>query len=455
MAFFRNLRARMRRRKRIRAAMIGTNPLRQFVYLDEVSVYSLLASREGALPAEYTATETTSATGGSSSSIGLSQTNVSAKTESTRTQSFQVLRKSSVQAAFKDLREIENEKLSIAPAEQDSSTPRVARWSDIEKGAGSPQFDGLIIDPDQLKRGDLIEMEVELQAAPLYRFGSIVSAFQGLFEGGRKFFDASIYSNFDQTKFMGDMLTKLMVGLIPVECRAADYKVTEVNGKKQIIHRSLLDQVDPASLPQCEDLYVTGVAEEASFWKDIRGVLFSGATYYVMCRLNHGGLRSSWNSVKLVDVLRDMVPDMDERIAELEMIPRKAPAATIPASSESARLLDAAVTFGESLAANYGISIPHEELADEFRDVLKVDPDFTDVDVRREFFDALKEIIQARLPEVPSAELIASLRESAVLHAGFDLDGTVVVGHQPQAASSPIISSPRSIIDTEIIAIYW
>lgn len=455
MAFFRNLRARIRRRKRIKAAMTGTNPLRQFVYLDEVSVYSLLASREGALAAEYTATETASATGGSSGSIGLDKTSISAKTESTRTQSLQVLRKSSVQAAFKDLREIENEKLSISPSDRNSTAPRVSDWSDIEKGAGSPQFDGWIIDPDRLNRGDLIEVQVVLQAAPLYRFGSMASAFQGIFEGGREFFDPSIYANLGQAKFMGEILTKLMVGLIPVECRATDYKTAKIKGKKQIIHRDLLGQLDSALLPRCEDLYVTGVAEEASFWKDVRGILFSSATYYVMCRLNHSGLRSSWNSVKLVDVLRDVVPDMDERIAELAMIPQRSSGNAALQSAETARTLDTAVSFGESLVAHYGIPVPREELADDFRDVLKVEPDFTDVDARRKFFDALKDIVQGRLPEIPSTDLIATLRESAMHAAGFDLDGTVIVSHQAQAASSPITSPPRSIIDTEIIAIYW
>lgn len=455
MNFFQNLRARMRRRKRIRAAMTGTNPLRQFVYLDEVSVYSLLASREGALPAEYTAVETTSATGGSSSSIGLAQTNVSAKTESTRTQSLQVLRKSSVQAAFKDLREIENDKLTIAPPDRTSSVPRVASWADIEKGAGSPPFDGLIIDPDRLKRGDLIEMEVELRAARLYRFASIVSAFQGIFEGGREFFDASIYSNVGYAKAIGDVLTKLMVGLIPIECRATDYMVAEIKGRKQIIHRSLLGQIDSVLLPQREDLYITGVAEEASFWKDVRGILFSGATYYVMCRLNHTGLRNSWNSVKLVDVLRDVVPDMGERIAQLEMLPESAPATAASALLESGRQLEAALTFGENLASSYGVSISREELLDDFSGLTRLNIDFTDVVARRQFFQAAKDIVQPRLPEVPSAELIASLREAATLSAGFDLDGASIVSVQPQAAPPQTTSPPKAIIDTEIIAIYW
>jgi hypothetical protein len=456
MKFFQNLRARMRRRRRIKAAMTTSNPLRQFVYLDEVSVYSLLASREGALASEYTATETTSATGGSSGSIGLGKTSVSAKTESSRTQSLQVLRKSSVQAAFKDLRTIENVKLAIAPTGRNSNVPRVTRWSDIEKGAGTPQFDGWIIDPERLARGELIEMKVELQAQRFYRIASIISAFEGIFEGGREFFDASMYSNAGHAKAMADILTRLMVGLIPVECRATDYRVVEVNGRKQIIHLSLLGQVDSGSIPHCEDLYVTGVAEEASFWKDVRGVLFSGATYYVMCRLNHSGLRGSWIPVKLVDVLRDVVPDMDQQVAQLEMMSGQTSGITAASAPlEGARLLEAAVIFSENLGVHYGVTIPRQELMDDFRGTLETQIDMTDVEARRRFFSSVVDIVQGRLPEIPSAELVARIREVATLSAGFDLDGTVVANNQPQAAPSQIANPSKAIIDTEIIAIYW
>jgi hypothetical protein len=456
--FIKRIRARMRRRKRIKAAMAATDPLRQFVYLDEVSVYSLLASREGALPAEYTQTETMSATDGFNSSlsgtIGLAKTGVSSKSESTRSQSFQVLRKSSVQAAFKDLRYIESNKLALAPIDHKQDVPRIDNWSDLEKAVGSAQFDGWIIDPDRLARGDLIEIKVELQAERFYRIASIVSAMQGILEGGREFFDVSAYSNAGYAKAMGDILTRLMVGLIPVECRATDYKVAEVNGRKQIIHVDLLNQVDATSLRHCEDLFVTGVAEEASFWKDVRGVLFSGATYYVMCRLNHAGMRNSWTPVKLVDVLRDVSPDIEHQLAQLKMIPDQAvnPA---PVQGESSRLLEAAVLFGEKLAANYAISIPRDELLLNYDGILQRVIDPTDVEARRQFFDAVKDVVQKWLPEVPSAELVASIREAAIRDSGFELDGTVTDNSSSLPVHPQNTDTPKAIIDTEIIAIYW
>jgi hypothetical protein len=104
MKYLRSIRDRIRRLRRIRAAKADATPLREFVYLDEVSVYSLLASRQGALPSEYTHTQTRSATGGMSSSAGatggIAKVGMSAKSEFTQSESTQVLRKSSVQAAY-------------------------------------------------------------------------------------------------------------------------------------------------------------------------------------------------------------------------------------------------------------------------------------------------------------------------------------------------------------------
>lgn len=46
-----------RRRRRRAARQLEGAPLREFVYLDEVSVYSLVASRMGSVATEHTATE--------------------------------------------------------------------------------------------------------------------------------------------------------------------------------------------------------------------------------------------------------------------------------------------------------------------------------------------------------------------------------------------------------------
>ncbi|KAA0234619.1 MAG: ATP-dependent zinc metalloprotease FtsH [Acidimicrobiales bacterium] len=101
-----------RRRRREKAAKDTTDaPLRECVYLDEVSVYSLLSSRIGALVTELTETETKSLTGEAegiaSSNVGIAKGEARARTEATSTRGTQVLRKSIVQTTFKELVEYE------------------------------------------------------------------------------------------------------------------------------------------------------------------------------------------------------------------------------------------------------------------------------------------------------------------------------------------------------------
>ena len=66
------LRVWFRQWRRKRASKGQKTPLREFVYLDEVSVYSLNASRLGSIAAEFTETQTVSLRDEIGSSLGAS-----------------------------------------------------------------------------------------------------------------------------------------------------------------------------------------------------------------------------------------------------------------------------------------------------------------------------------------------------------------------------------------------
>ena len=69
---------------------------REFVYLDEVSVYSLLASHKAGVADTFTETATASLTSDLGSSIGAAGAGVSAGVGSNQSQSSQVVRKATV-----------------------------------------------------------------------------------------------------------------------------------------------------------------------------------------------------------------------------------------------------------------------------------------------------------------------------------------------------------------------
>ena len=93
----------LRQRRRKLALRKNKGSLREFIYLDEVSVYSLNASRLGAIASEFTETEKASLNVGVQNSFGAGVDIGS-----------QVVRKSIVQTTFKEFYDNETELNSFA-----------------------------------------------------------------------------------------------------------------------------------------------------------------------------------------------------------------------------------------------------------------------------------------------------------------------------------------------------
>lgn len=298
----------LRRRRRLRAAK-SQAPLREFVYLDDVSVYSLIASRLGPVAAEFTDTETTSlqseiaATGGTA--VPLFKAEAKSRLQSTRGRESQVLRKSIVQTTFKELYELEQSRLLLRPAEANDERPDadgiggLAAWA---AQSGSPWT----VSPERLVRGRLIELEVELAPEPIFQFSTAVSTMLDIARDAPEIAQTAGYEQLAQVESVGRILEKLLAGLIPVRGRALDYAAVELSNGHQLIHRDVL--ATAGLLATSRPVNVVGVAEEALFWKDIRRILFAGSPYRVLCRVGRGGLQPSWTPVKLTDVFRDIVP---------------------------------------------------------------------------------------------------------------------------------------------------
>jgi hypothetical protein len=170
----------LRKRGRTERDRVARTPLREFVYLDEVSVYSLIASRVGPVPEEFTATESAGVRGEFGSSVGLSagiaKTTASSRADMTRSRGSQIVSRSNVQATFKDLVEHEQEKFVMRATAAASRFPQVnttlALQAMVDEGAEHPW----ILDPASLTRGELVEAEVELEAEAGFRASATISS---------------------------------------------------------------------------------------------------------------------------------------------------------------------------------------------------------------------------------------------------------------------------------------
>ena len=297
----------------------STGLLREFVYLDEVSVYSILASRKGGIAAEFTESQTASLNSdvGGSLSVGFAATKakLDSKLQASHVQGSQVLRKAIIQTSFKELYDIERTSLALSPTDADCVST-VHAVADLEERLDRPIKDAWLVDPNTIRRGELLEVAVELEADPIFRMASIITTFRELMEDNEHLFGNEIIAQLPQMRSMAQILEGLLVGLVPIRGRLVDYKSTQIGGCDVLVHRLLLEQMPPDTRPKAYPVFVVGVTQRDLFWKDIRRVLFSQAQYTVFCRLAISGLADRWHPVKVADVLAGLSPEFDELIRE-------------------------------------------------------------------------------------------------------------------------------------------
>lgn len=310
---------RTRRRRRV-AKKHADAPLREFVYLDEVSVYSLIAARRGPLATEFTETEASSLRneiGGSlAASAGVAKSEVSSRFESTKSRGTQVVRKSIVQATFKDLFEYEREKMVIRATGPVPDPPGVTSVEALHSLVANPAPHHLIRS-SELHRGQLLELGVQLQAEPVFRASTVMSTVFEFFDDNPEMVASLDRSALGQGEMAGRILKRMLAGLVPIRGRLNNWRRIEIEGQEWLVSEQLLEQIHDASTIDPLPIDVVGVAETELFWKDLRRVLFSESAYLLMCRLGRPGLHTEWRPVKLVDVLSTVLPDMGQFVESL------------------------------------------------------------------------------------------------------------------------------------------
>ena len=253
---------------------------REFVYLDEVSVLSILASRTGRIATESTESQTSSQSNELASSLGVgfsaTKADVGTKVQSGQVEGAQVSRKAIIQSNFKELYDIEHSALALHRANADS-LPAVDSIIGVEKLLGTNEATGLLVDPGTLLRGDLLEVEVDLEADPIFRMATIIRTFVGLMEDNEELLRNAAPAQLPEIRSVARLLDNLLAGLVPIRGRLVDYLWMRIHNHEVLVHRSLLNQLPADAMHQAHPVFLVGVAQSDLFWKDIRRVLFSGA----------------------------------------------------------------------------------------------------------------------------------------------------------------------------------
>lgn len=448
-----------RRKRRIKRAARGRqSPLREFVYLDETSVCSLVAARVGSIAETLTATQSESLqseVGASIGASGVANAALDSRVTGVQARSSQILRKTIIQSTFKELHDMEKDRLVIKPT---ASSDRFKMWrevQDLTNALRSAACDTWVIDASSLQRGRLFEVEVELATEPLYHCSAMASAISGMIQDNPQLHRLLDHSGIAQMAAVNQLLERLIADLIPIRGRLLGYRSLTVDGHEWLLHEQALSSLPSGIVEQTRVVYAVGVAEQPLFWKDIRRVLFSGSRYLMLCRLAQNGVRESWTPVKLSHVLEAVAPKFGQALEEGG---RNALATMTNVSmsniTQEHRRRDALLAYAADIASQHG-RVLDDGLRAELGPVIDGHSDAANgVVASRQAFGTVTAVLTHHLGIDVSPEQAASCRASALLEAGLWLDGQQLpqTGHAAQTTER---DANERYLDSEIIAIYW
>lgn len=407
------------------ADSIEENPLREFVYLDETSVQSLLASQIGALPAEVTSMTERSleAEGSASTNIGLpgvAKSEIATTFRGSRTTGSQVLSRAVAETLFKKLYDLTHERFA---------------WRSSNPPSG----------PIHVRRGDLLEFEVNLAPDPIYGFDTTMGILGDLAEDYPSFLeDPTTAMILREAGPATKVLDRLLAGLIPLKAPVPDLRAGVVDGDMVIASPSFFGAFP--SMP----VTMVGVTEKDNYWRDVRRVLFSKTRFTVLGRVGRSDVQPTWVPVKLAEAMRDIAPEFPDAITRAGNVSYGNSVNTKQETNRDA-MEAALVSFAVELGGPAAI-----ERAGELRTLareLRVSAD--SIALQGEAFEAIVNwmIIQGVVTERPADTRAARIK--AREEAGLQATSAATALSDFVSATSDTAAEAEALVDLEIIAIYW
>lgn len=425
-------------------------PLREFIYLDEVSVYSLLASRRGAVPSEQTDSETAQLRQTVDSEIGVSAPVAKATTksqfETTSTRGTQVIRKSIIQSTFKDLVDLEQHHMKLRDGVTASRAPTLTSAEELL----SVEDGEHVLRCSSLKRGDLVELEVELTTEDVFTASQIVKSMFSFFEEMPDVFSLD-RETLEQGRMIDSVFDRLLVGLVPIRARAARYRRLSFEDDEFLVSETLIAANPLLHEFEPEPVYLVGVAERELFWRDLRRVLFSASPFFVMGRLSRTGVSSTWSPIKMANVFQGQAPEIAQQLDRLprmfldgmhEGFGRRQSATPELGPSPALR-------FAQKLAEEAGDTWTAEDSAAAGLETVDSD-EIRTLEGRRTLSGRIVAHLESRLGRELDRVAVARLR-GEVLDALGEGEGTADGSFAEQGTAE----TTRHLLETEIVAIYW
>lgn len=424
--------------------------LREFIYLDEVSLLSLLSSQKG----EVTGSKSERASEGSEASIDatagvnpgvIAKAEITSRYQTNNSSTIQTSRKATVQSRFRDLHLIDGLRI-IEPVLVDAPT------NDIESLKKTDTLSKLA-SATELQRGKLVELRVKLAADPVFHLGTMVSEFTSMAGDYPDMFAANGgLATLQEVQPINKILKRLLAGLVPIRAVAVDYVVVEIDEVQYIAHKNLIEGLGLKNQP----LEIVGVTEQEAYWKDLRRVLFSEAAFTVFARISHSGLQDSWTPVKLADLFADVAPDLVEQINAAGRVPFGSASSQPNESAPDAKLAAALSHYADSLLRQIGKSLESDQKKAVAQCIGELKTRSATVSDQTSAFSLLtKHVLEVVGGEIDSARAL-ELRTAAREALGLSLFPTASSLSQVTPATPKAKRGDEPLLlDVEFVAIYW
>lgn len=286
--------------------------LREFVYIDEIALISLLASSTGGITQQRTTTQRERISSSIKGSLGPLGSSIGGEQE----KATQAVRKYVIQSNFKEFYDMRVNDLAIS--DDPENPPRV-----YAAAAESTQIREVAPDLDssrtaELTRGKLFELDVTLGSSRIYDYFKVFDAFEEIVNSFstetevRQHLRRQNVSS-EKIAMVIELMDTLMAGLIPVECTISNYGVAKDN-QEVLVEKDWADAND-IEYRECR---AVGFIEEENLWQDPTEVLFEEDEFTIYGRIDDPVPSPDWNPLKLVDVVQSILPELGEELEDLQ-----------------------------------------------------------------------------------------------------------------------------------------
>jgi hypothetical protein len=409
--------------------------IREFIYLDEIGVESMLAAVDGEILVQTTKSTsrsrefTAGATKLGDAPLGAAEVATGLRVGRTRAQ--EETRKSVAQSAFARFRRNNYQSFVLrqtptyrwlAKRRVNALDPKALR----KYGAGVPI--------KNLRRGDLIELEVTLAAADSYQVRTAINAVADVVYSFPDLLPLEQREAFRQVRPLTALIDNLNGEAIPVVAALPNLQRVDIEGEAWLT-------VTPGE--SNDDVEFHAVTMPNWFWGDLGRTLFQSRRYTVLCRIIDPTLRHESASSYVGAILNVIHPQLAATVDNIGPTmmgalrqgtvrgANRQPSAWLIAYADGVAELTKSTRTGPDLSKMPAIDVKQTPMAKQL-----------------EFFAAIDHHYG-----IASGEMAEEL--SALRHGVRDQFGLWPWSESPQASTPDVSAAVTPRLEVELIAAYW